>query len=92
MKILKLKKQLCQTNKTVGDRTSATYKMENIKQETSVVQEITKKKENTLIETYDGEYRVVGQDNSLPVPLFYGSLDDCIKWGMVLLFFVIIFF
>ena len=42
----------------------------------------------TLIEPiYNGnggtavkDYRVVGQDNSLPYPLFYGTYNECSKW------------
>lgn len=34
----------------------------------------------TIIEPYNDEYRVVGQDCSLPVPLFYGSYIECINW------------
>jgi hypothetical protein len=26
------------------------------------------------------DYKVVGQDNSLPYALFYGTYDECVKW------------
>lgn len=34
----------------------------------------------TIIEPFNVQYRVVGQDGSLPVPLFYGTYAECVKW------------
>lgn len=34
----------------------------------------------TIIEPFYFQYRVVGQDGSLPVPLFYGTYAECVKW------------
>jgi hypothetical protein len=33
-----------------------------------------------LLENGEEEYRVVAQDSSLPVPIHYGSKEDCEKW------------
>jgi len=34
----------------------------------------------TIIEPFNVQYRVVGQDGSVPLPLFYGTEAECIKW------------
>ena len=39
------------------------------------------KSKDTLIEPdTNGQYKIVAQDSTLPVAIFYGSYDQCLKW------------
>lgn len=53
---------------------------ENYAPEGKIQNVLEKYKFPTLIEPYENEYRVVGQDSCSPLPLFYGSYDECVKW------------